>query len=354
MRSEDIARLAGVSRSTVSRVINNYSNVPEKTRVKVMKVIEEHHYEPNTSARALAGKSTNTIGLFVVSTAEKHNPNRIYQNNYFAPFVDALVDTANALGYYVLIHTIYSEDDFLKVRQAFQQKRIDGGIIVGTENNMAMARIIADLEVPFVLIDYDIAELLENRLDRNNLAVINSKDYEGAARAVEHLIGLGHRDIAFISGRQNTYSGQQRYQAYVTTMHNHGLKVDEDYILSGNFLRVRAQEEVRRMLQSDKNTRPTAIFSANDEMALGAMDACKELGIAIPEQLSLIGFDDIPVASQLNPSLSSVSLPIYEMSQKAAIILVEMCEKGSASFSTISFPTQLMIRESTKELDSRQ
>ena len=353
MRSEDIARLAGVSRSTVSRVINNYSNVPEKTRVKVMKVIEEHHYEPNTSARALAGKSTNTIGLFVVSTAEKHNPNRIYQNNYFAPFVDALVDTANAIGYYVLIHTIYSEDDFLKIRQAFQQKRIDGGIIVGTENNMAMARIIADLEVPFVLIDYDIAELLENRLDRNNLAVINSKDYEGAARAVEHLISLGHRDIAFISGRQNTYSGRQRYQAYVTTMNNHGLKVDEDHILSGDFLRVKAHEEVRRLLQSDKNTWPTAIFSANDEMALGAMDACKELGIAIPEQLSLIGFDDIPVASQLNPSLSSVSLPIYEMSQKAALSLVEMCEKGSASFSTISFPTQLMIRETTKELDAR-
>ncbi|AOZ92037.1 LacI family DNA-binding transcriptional regulator [Paenibacillus crassostreae] len=352
MRSEDIAKLAGVSRSTVSRVINNYSNVPEKTREKVMKIVEEYHYEPNTSARILAGKSTNTIGLFVISTTEKHNPNRIYQNNYFAPFVDALVDTANAMGYYVLIHTIYSEDDFIKVKQAFQQKRIDGGIIVGTENNMAMARVIADLEVPFVLIDYDIAELLENRLDRNNLAVINSKDYEGAAKAVEHLISLGHRDIAFISGRQNTYSGKQRYQAYMTTMQDHGLKVIEKHVLSGDFLRAKAEQEVKKMLLCDAATWPSAIFSANDEMALGAMDACKGLGVLIPEQLSLIGFDDIPVAAQLNPNLSSVSLPIYEMSQKAALILVEMCEKGSASFSTISFPTQLMIRETTRELNA--
>ena len=98
MRSEDIAKLAGVSRSTVSRVINNYSNVPEETRAKVLKVIEQHQYEPNSFARALAGKKTDTIGLFAISMNEKENATRIYQNNYFAPFVDAVVDTANARG----------------------------------------------------------------------------------------------------------------------------------------------------------------------------------------------------------------------------------------------------------------
>ncbi|MGF7047043.1 LacI family transcriptional regulator [Paenibacillus sp. DS2015] len=350
MRSEDIAKLAGVSRSTVSRVINNYSNVPDKTRKKVMKIIEEHHYEPNTSARALAGKKTNTIGLFVVSITEKHNPNRIYQNNYFAPFVDALLDSANAMGYYVLIHTVYSEDDFQKVRQAFQQGRIDGGIIVGTENNMEMARIIADLQVPFILIDYDMRELLENRLDRNNLAVINSKDYEGAAKAVEHLIGLGHQRIAFISGRQNTYSGRQRYEAYISSMESNGLEVNKDYILQGEFLKMNAYEEVKRMLMMADGVRPTAIFSANDEMALGAIEACKELGVSIPNELSLIGFDDIQVAAQLNPSLSSVRLPIFEMAKAAAHSIIDMCEKGSESFSMLSFPTQLMVRESCQRL----
>src|SRR5690554_3710481 len=100
MKSDDIAKLAGVSRSTVSRVINNYPDIPQKTRDKVLKIIEEYQYEPNTSARVLAGKGTNTIGLFVVSLVENNNMNRIYQNNYFAPFVEAVIDTANASGYY--------------------------------------------------------------------------------------------------------------------------------------------------------------------------------------------------------------------------------------------------------------
>src|SRR5690554_5964462 len=100
MRSEDIAKLAGVSRSTVSRVLNNYPDIPQITRDKVLKIIEEYNYEPNTSARALAGKAMNTIGFFVVSLDDQDNMNRIYQNNYFAPFVDAVIDTANGAGYY--------------------------------------------------------------------------------------------------------------------------------------------------------------------------------------------------------------------------------------------------------------
>ncbi|GIP29826.1 LacI family transcriptional regulator [Paenibacillus sp. J23TS9] len=347
MRSEDIARLAGVSRSTVSRVINNYSNVPEKTRAKVMKVIEENHYEPNTSARVLAGKGMNTIGLFVISTADKQNPNRIYQNNYFAPFVETIVDTVNRMGYYVLIHTVYSEDDFLKVKQAFLQKRIDGGIIIGMEKNAGMVHAIAKLELPFVLIDYDIAELLEHRLDKDYAAVINSKDYEGAAMAVRYLIELGHEHIGLISGRLNTQSGRQRYQAFVETMEENGLGVPEELILSGEFIRQKSYEEVKQLLMSGK--RPTAFFSANDEMALGAMDACRELGLQIPGDISIAGFDDIPVASQLSPALTSVRLPIYEMSQAAAHHIVTMCEEGSTSFSTVSFPTHLIVRETCAE-----
>jgi LacI family transcriptional regulator len=118
MKSEDIARMAGVSRSTVSRVINNYSNVPDETRRKVMKVIEKYHYSPNSSARALAGKKTDTIGLFIVSIAEKGSSTRVYQNNYFSPFIEAVIDTANERGVYVLVHSIFSVRDYAKIKQA--------------------------------------------------------------------------------------------------------------------------------------------------------------------------------------------------------------------------------------------
>jgi len=348
MRSEDIARLAGVSRSTVSRVINQYANVPEETRRKVMKVIEEHQYEPNTNARVLAGKGTDTIGLFVISTAEKtRGSNRIYQNNYFAPFVDALVDTANALGYYVLIHTVYSEEDFQKVRQAFSQKRIDGGVIVGTQKNLEEIRSIVQLGEPLVLIDYDPAELARHHMDISTVSVINSKDFAGSSAAVAHLIGLGHREIAFISGRQNTHSGRERFRAYESALEEHGIPFRQELVLDGDFRREPAREAVTAFLAG--GARPTAYFAANDEMALGALDAFREFSLRVPEDVSLIGFDDSSIASRLAPALTSVRLPIAEMAQTAAETIVAMCRKQSAAFSAVSFPTELVIRETCRD-----
>ncbi|WP_058302798.1 LacI family DNA-binding transcriptional regulator [Gorillibacterium timonense] len=347
MRSEDIAKLAGVSRSTVSRVINQYPNVPEETRRKVMKVIEEHHYEPNTNARVLAGKGTDTIGLFVISTAEQTRSNRIYQNSYFAPFVDALVDTANALGYYVLIHTVYSEEDFQKIRQAFSQKRIDGGVIVGTQKNLEEIRSIAQLGEPLVLIDYDPAELALHHMDSNTVSVINSKDYAGSCEAVRHLIGLGHRDIAFISGRLNTHSGRERFRAYENTLKEHGIPYREELVIDGDFRRKPSYEAISAFLAS--GARPSAFFAANDEMALGALDAFREFGLRVPEDVSLIGFDDSQIASRLTPALTSVRVPIADMSRTAAETIVTMCRKPNSAFSAVSFPTELVVRESCSD-----
>jgi LacI family transcriptional regulator len=349
MRSEDIAKLAGVSRSTVSRVINNYSNVPEATREKVMRVIEQFHYEPNTSARVLAGKGTDTIGLFVISIADQQSANRIYQNNYFAPFVDAVVDTANSLGYYVLIHTVYTQEDFVKVKQAFMQKRIDGGIIVGTQKNIDNVRELVELGAPSVLIDYDISEVIEHRLGSDNLAIINSKDFEGTAEAVRYLIDLGHRDIGIIRGRMNTFSGRERYAAYEATLRRHGLAIQEKWVLEGEFIKQNASLEVKRLLES-REPLPTALFSSNDDMAIAAMEALKEAGLQVPEDISIIGFDDVPIASQWSPGLTTVRLPIFEMSREAVNRIVAMRDQGSSSFSTTSFPTQLIVRGSCRSL----
>lgn len=345
MRSEDIARLAGVSRSTVSRVINNYSNVPEETRAKVLKVIEQHQYEPNSFARALAGKKTDTIGLFAISMNEKENATRIYQNNYFAPFVDAVVDTANARGCYVLIHTVYSPNDFLKVKQAFLQKRIDGGIIVGTQKDIAIVREMAMLEAPLVLIDYDISEIMAEHLDRNHLAIVNSKDYDGTTEAIEHLIALGHRDIAIMCGRMNTYSGRERYAAYEDTLKRNGLPVNPDYVLKGEFLKDQAYGEIKRLLASDIPL-PTALFSSNDDMAISAMEALAEQGISVPGDISVVGFDDVPLAASVTPKLTSVSLPIFDMSRAAVEKVLELCDSERPTFSTVSFPSVLVKRDS--------
>lgn len=346
MRSEDIAKLAGVSRSTVSRVINNYPNVPETTRAKVLRVIEQHHYEPNSFARALAGKRTDTIGLFAISMIEKEDTSRIYQNSYFAPIVDMVVDTANARGFYVLIHTVYSPGDFQKVKQAFQQKRIDGGILVGTQKDIELVREMVGQEAPLVLIDYDISEIMAERLNKNHLAVINSMDYEGTAQAIEYLIELGHREIGIMKGRMNTHSGRERYLAFEHTLDKYGLPLRDEYILEGEFLKESAHREAHRL--ADQDSLPTALFCSNDDMAMIAMEAFAERGISVPDQLSVIGFDDVELASRVTPKLTTVHLPVDEMAKAAVLKVIELCDTKQPTFSTVSFPTRLEVRDSCK------
>ncbi|GFN30756.1 LacI family DNA-binding transcriptional regulator [Paenibacillus xylaniclasticus] len=350
MRSEDIAKLAGVSRSTVSRVLNNYPDIPQRTRDKVLRIIEQYHYEPNTSARALAGKGTDTIGLFVVSMDERHTGNRIYQNHYFAPIVDTVIDTANAAGFYVLVHTVYMQDDYLKIKQAFQQRRIDGGIIVGTQKDSDRIAEICRLGKPFVMIDFELDEIAEHSHNRETLSVINSDDYHGACEAMRYLIQLGHRRIAHIRGRMNTLSGRQRFLAYEAMMNEFGLPYEDSDILDGKFLKAAAYEEVYRMLSQDRERMPTAIFAANDDMALSAIQAIRDNGLSVPDDISVIGFDDIPISSQFIPSLSTVRLPIYDMSKEAVNQIVSMCTQGTKIFNSSSFPTELIIRDSCKRL----
>ncbi|HHV30013.1 LacI family DNA-binding transcriptional regulator [Acetivibrio mesophilus] len=341
MNSEDIARLAGVSRSTVSRVINNYANVPEATRAKVLAVIEKYNYEPNTSARILAGKSNNTIGLFVISVSEKER--RIYQNAYYSSFINAVVDVANDNGYYVLVHTIYSEKDYSKVKQSFLQKRICAGILVGNEKLSSALKEISRMGYPIGIVDYDPEDIEKYDLDDSNLIVVNSKDYEGTTDALNYLIGLGHREIGIITGRMETYSGRQRYEAYINVLESNGIEIKPEFVLKGEFHKKKTYDEVRNLVDSKKL--PTALFACNDDMALAAMEVFSENGIRIPEDISIIGFDDIPLAAHIKPALSTVKVPGYEMVGHITELVISKIESKVRKFHYESIPDQLIIRD---------
>jgi LacI family transcriptional regulator len=346
MNSKEIAKIVGVSRSTVSRVINNYSNVPEETREKVMKAIKEYNYQPNNSARVLAGKQTNTIGLFIVSICDKDNPKRIYQNNYFAPFVDAVIDEANTRDYYVLSHTIYKEEDYSKIQNTFAQKRIDGAIIIGTEDNTVAASNLLNCEHPIVLVDYDFKEIVGKQHSKTNITVINNADYEGTEEAVKHLIKLGHKDIGIIAGRTNTYSGKSRLEAFNAIMEKSGLQVKEEFVLKGEFIKATTYKEVRKLVKAGKL--PTAFFSCNDDMALVAMEVFQEEGIRVPEDISIIGFDDVPIASRIRPALTTVTVPVYDMAAKSVVSIISAIEQGDkGTIKSYIMPTKLSVRETT-------
>ena len=343
MKSEEIAKIAGVSRSTVSRVINNYSNVPDETREKVLKVIEEYNYQPNNCARVLAGKKSDTIGLFIVSVADSNNPIRLYKNNYFTQFVDAVVDCANSRGYYVLVNIIYCENDYNRLSEVFLQKRIDGGIVVGTEESLGNLLTVSKNGCPLALIDYDASELIANHKSNDNLIITCSNDYEGATLAIEHLIELGHTEIGLLAGRMSTFSGKQRYQAYFDTMEKHGLKINQDYILHGEFLRENTINEVDRLIKLDRL--PTAIFSSNDDMAITAIELFKQNGISVPEDISIIGFDNIPMSSLIKPALSTVSIPFFDIVNCTVNGLISKIENKVRRFEHNSYSTELIIRE---------
>jgi LacI family transcriptional regulator len=344
MKSDEIAKLAGVSRSTVSRVVNNYTNVPDETRLKVMEVINKHNYVPNTSARVLAGKPNNTVGLFIISISEGDPSHRIYQNNYFAPFMEIIVDALNSKGYYALVNVLYSKDDYERLRQVFLQKRINSGIIVGTEMVSGAFVDILKMGFPLAIIDLDPEEAAKFRGSQAHLALINSMDYDGAYQAVEYLIGLGHREIGLLAGRLSTYSGRERYKAFFDAMQKHDLTVRNEFIMKGEFLKKNTLHEVSRL--ADGGRLPTAIFSSNDDMALTAIDVFKSRDIRVPEDISIIGFDDISLAEKVSPPLTTVSVPIQDMALKAVDSVVNAVLYGDRSQSLIRLPAKLVIRGS--------
>ncbi len=227
------------------------------------------------------------------------------------------------------------------------QKRIDGGIIVGTEKDIDVISDIMEMGYPLSIIDYNLQEII-NKTRNSQLSVINSMDYEGAFNALEYLIELGHRKIGIIAGRLNTFSGKQRFKAYEDVLRKHNIKANKNFILHGKFLKSSAIRETEKLIKSGKL--PTAIFSCNDEMALAAIEVFRKSAIRIPDDISIIGFDDIPLASLMNPSLTSVRVPIYDMAKKSVEMLIDMFNGGSKTFSTLNFPTKLIERESCRRV----
>lgn len=352
MKSEEIARIAGVSRSTVSRVINNYPNVPPKTRERVMKVIREYNYEPNVSARVLAGKRTNTIGLFLFSIYDIKSPYRVYGNGFFAPFVDAFVDIGNSMGYYMLVHTIYKPEESWRIRQTFSQRRIDGGIIIGTEKSNGIESIIRDLSYPLVIMDYNPAEIEEMVNSRARIGVINSDDEKGIFSAVDYLVSLGHRKIGMIMGRQTTYSGLRRRESFVKRMKYHGLPLDVRYMIKGDFTWETVVPEIEKLIKTHEL--PTALIASNDSMAMAAIETFRRHGIRVPEDVSVIGYDDNPTSAIVKPSLTTIRIPFIEMARKSMDMLSELIESDKPKFMVYNSDVEFVVRETCAKINHEE
>jgi LacI family transcriptional regulator len=344
MNSVEIAKLAGVSRSTVSRVINNYSNVPEETRLKVLEVIDKYNYVPHASARMLAGKNNKVIGLIIIDTKTEHSGYKVSSSSYFSQFTSLVIDNAKKFGYNVLVSTVSSEKDFNDVKDIFYNRTISGGIFIGGMNSDE--NIIKLIEEGFKIAVVGQDPRSHENIFKNAI-LVNVDNFKGAYEMTKYLIELGHRNIGHISGDLLQISAIERLNGYKKAMEVSNIKINENFIVSGNFTEDSGFTAAIELL---KKERPTAIFAANDNMAIGCLRAAEKLNIEVPSSLTVSGFDDVEISRYIRPSLTTVRLPINEMGEIITSNLIRAIEEESYNYKEYILNAQLIKRESSDKV----
>lgn len=328
----DVARVSGVSYSTVSRVLSGYEFVKETTRNRVMQAVEELGYVANLPARSLAGGRSRIIGLLV--------PN--LDNGYVGTITQGIDRELARANYDLMLYTSHRQPGKESVYvNAIANGLTDGLLLIapwlaGTYLDELRAQ-----NFPYVLID--------QADDTENSSVVESTNWQGAYEATRYLYQQGHRRIAFVTGSLAIRSAVDRFQGYKAALADSNLPVREELILEGNYQQQTAYAVTKNLLQH-LNPPPTALLASNDLAAFGAMDAARECGLAIPEDISIIGFDDVPQASFVFPKLTTVRQPLELMGQVAVKLLLEQIEDPKRPPQKIALATQLVIRDTVRTL----
>ena len=344
MNSIDIAKIAGVSRSTVSRVINDYANVPEETRKKIQKIIKENNYVPHASARMLAGAKNRVIGLFIIDMKVDSDGKQVTSSSYFSPFTGSVIDNASKMGYNVLVSIVSKQKDYKKIKETFYNKTIAGGIFIGEKNGEPEIKEIIKSGYKVALLDQSVKSDEEVY---SKCIIVNADNYSGAYKATNYLIELGHSKIAHIAGIAENLSAIERLDAYKKALIDAGIPVKNNLIVKGNFTVIGGYNAAKKLLQKEI---PTAIFCGNDNMAIGAIQAIQEANLEVPNDISIVGFDDIEVARYISPSLTTVRMALLEMASIATNTLITSIENDSNFSANYTLPIDLIERNSCKTL----
>lgn len=326
----DISKRLNVSVSTVSYALNDGPRpVPPEVKEQVLKVAAELGYRPNRIGRMLSTGRTQTIGLVPTAAAID-----FATGPYFQSILNGVVNAGEKLRYDVLLFSAYdqSESEF---SQTLVDGRVDGLILLAPRSDSDVYRQVVEAKVPFVVVG---AEGLPGTVS------INCDNRAGIWAAVDHLVELGHKDIAEIAGPKNMPEGEQRSLALHERLAYHGLETRPEWTFDGSFHPDDGRRAFERLQKMDRL--PSAIVCANDEMAFGFLRACFANRVQIPEQFSLVGFDDVPLSVQSFPPLTTVRQPLEEMGEAALQRLVELVKGGSPVNSRV-FDTQLVVRSST-------
>ncbi|HSC25811.1 MAG TPA: LacI family DNA-binding transcriptional regulator [Vicinamibacterales bacterium] len=328
MNIAEIARKANVSTATVSRTLNQSGPVKAATARKVWRAVTALSYYPNSHARALVSGRSRLIGLIVSDIT----------NPFFPELIRRFEDLAGEQRYDLLItSTNYQTARMTACLRRILERKIDGVAIMTSEMDLGLVKELARRSVPIVFMDVG---QVGPRM--SHVAI----DYgNGIAQAVDHVVALGHRHVAFISGPLDLHSARTRRQAFVDGMHRHGLRPDRRFIREGTHTAEGGEKAMTALLRLRRL--PTAVVTSNDWTAIGALHAILAAGLRVPDDISLVGFDDIPLVSYTNPALTTVRMSAADVGATAFQALFRLIRGDRPEGDVYQVPTRLVVREST-------
>ena len=329
----DVAKESGFSLSTVSNVLNDGPRpVKPETRQRILATMRRLDYHPSAVARGLARQRTHTLGI-LFGVVE---PSEVVLNAYSVSVLQGVLTAAAATGYNVT-HYMTPWIDANQSLGAFRDRRTDGLLIVAPPTDSDLMPSIARLKLPLVAVSWP--------SERENVPSVDADDRVGMRQAAGHIIELGHRRIAHLMGHANLVSAMIRKQIFLDVLAEAGILPIPEFILPGQYSTTSGYERALRVLKHPE--RPTAIVAGNDEIAVGVVEAARDLGIRIPEELSVVGYDDRPLSALMNPRLTTVRQPFVEIGTHAVRLLVLQMEGQEVAPITHLLTPQLVIREST-------
>ncbi len=340
INSMEIARLAGVSRSTVSRVINGYENVPEETRERVMKVINEQNYYPQLSGQLLVGKGTRTIGFFWVSGGS------IANDLQCSAFFVHVTEIAAALGYLVLtciVKNLRDEDNIQWIKRIFMQGRVDAGIFIGVNNNeplieelLGCGRIVG------------IFDMHRPDLTVPNLVTVNFEENTGE-KAIDLVCGMGHRRIAVLDGNMNRYSSVRRHESFMRGLQKHRIEIRREWMRYADVTEDGGYQATRELLACGGEL-PTVICANNDSAAFGAYRALAEAGVPVPERISVVGIDGHEGGKLTQPTLTTFAFDFERLFRSLVSRTISVVEGRADVPQTEFFESTLVERNSCRRI----
>ena len=323
----DVAKAAGVSVATVSKVLNGYTTVNERTKEKVLKYVKELRFRPNSAARSLVGRRSMTIGIFL-TTGLAHP--------FFTRILAGMEQALRTKGYDLIYLAQMSWSKEYSFVRHCQSRNVEGVVVFGFQHESTDFGELIESGIPAVFIDLDIRE--------GRAGYISSDNREAMERAVSYLAELKHRRLAYISGNKDSYVDMNRFEGFRAGLARADIPYRQEYTTEGDFTREAGYEAMRRLLALPEP--PTAVVCCSDMSAIGAIEAIREAGMSVPEDISVLGFDDIELAGYVKPALTTVRQDMIAIGRKAVELLDELITDETLAPPAEIVPTELIVRES--------